>query len=199
MLEKPAATATEIHALLRNRWSPRAFAATPVSDTQIGSMLEAARWAASGGNGQPWTYVLFPQGHESFARVIEILDDGNKGWAARVPLLILGVTKLTRDSGKPNRTALFDLGLSAANLVLQAEALGLRAHQMGGFDQSKASAAFGIPAGYEPVVMIAVGMQGDPASLPEDLTTREQQPRSRKPVSEIARVGAWDAPWDGGL
>jgi nitroreductase len=195
MTANPAVTDHPIHPLLEARWSPRAFAPTPLTAEQILSLLEAARWAASGGNVQPWSFVIVPRDDApAFARLLGSLAEGNQVWAQHAPLLLLAVAHLEREPGKPNPYALYDLGQAVATLSVQATALGLRVHQMAGFDPEQARAAFAIPADYAPVTVIAVGVQGDPTTLPEQLYGRELAARTRKPLESFVFGGAWGQP-----
>lgn len=195
MTANPAVTDHPIHPLLQARWSPRAFAPTPVTPEQLLSLLEAARWSASGGNVQPWSFVVAPRDDAAaFARLLGCLAEGNQVWAQHAPLLLLAVAQLQREPGKPNHYALYDLGQAVANLTVQATALGLHVHQMGGFDQEQARGAFVIPADFAPVTVLAVGVQGDPAALPEPLYGRELAARTRKPLASFVFGGAWGHP-----
>lgn len=195
MTTKPAVNDHPIHPLLQARWSPRAFAPAPVAPEQILSMLEAARWSPSGGNVQPWSFVVVPRGDEdAFARLAGSLAEGNRVWARHAPLLLLAVAQQEREPGKPNPYALYDLGQAVAHLTVQATALGLSVHQMAGFDPEQARAAFAIPAGHTPVTVLAVGALGDPAALPEPLRDRELAPRARKPLDSFVFAGTWGSP-----
>lgn len=182
-----------IHDLLARRWSPRAFDERLVEPQLLQSLLEAARWAPSSNNEQPWRFIVASKQHETdWNRLFECLAEGNRRWAFRAPVLVLSVASLQfEDDGKPNRHAFHDTGLATENLVLQATAQGLVAHQMAGFDVEKARADLRIPAGYEPVAMIAVGYPGDPAILQERLRERELRPRIRRPIGEWAFLGQW--------
>lgn len=182
-----------IHDLLARRWSPRAFDERLVDPKLLQSLLEAARWAPSSNNEQPWRFIVASKQHETdWNRLFECLAEGNRRWAVRAPVLILSVASLHfEDDGKPNRHAFHDTGLATENLVLQATAQGLIAHQMAGFDVEKARTDLRVPAGYEPVAMIAVGYPGDPTVLPERLRARELQPRIRRPIGEWAFLGQW--------
>ena len=195
-MEKPAAVAHPIHELLQRRWSPRAFADRMVEPEQLQSLFEAARWAPSSNNEQPWHFIVGtkadPPAHD---RLVACLKEGNRKWAFRAPVLILSVARLNfEDEGTPNRHAWHDTGMAALSLCLQATALGMVAHQMAGFEIEKARTDLGIPAGYEPVAMIAVGYPGDPASLPDYLRERELKPRERKAVTEFVSHGRWNGP-----
>jgi nitroreductase len=196
MMGKPADTQYPIHDLLRQRWSPRAFDDRPIEPEKLLSLCEAARWAPSSNNEQPWRFIVANKDYETeWNRLLACLVEGNRKWAYRAPVLILSVASLNfEDDSTPNRHAFHDTGMAVENLVLQATALGLSAHQMAGFDVEKARADLKIPPGYEPVAMIAVGYPGDLASLPDRLRERELQPRSRRPISEWTFSGQWGEP-----
>jgi len=195
-MEKPADIRYPIHDLLRQRWSPRAFDERSIEPEKLRSLFEAARWAPSSNNEQPWRFIVGSKDIETdWNRHFACLAEGNRKWAFRAPLLILSVARLNfEEDATPNRHAFHDTGMAVENLVLQAVALGLAAHQMAGFDVEKARADLKIPSGYEPVAMIAVGYPGDPASLPDRLRDRELQPRSRHPFSERTFAGQWGIP-----
>ncbi|GKS64164.1 hypothetical protein YTPLAS72_14680 [Nitrospira sp.] len=192
-MDQQASRQFPIHDLLARRWSPRAFDERLVDPQLLQPLLEAARWAPSSNNEQPWRFIVASKQHETdWTRLFECLAEGNRRWAVRAPVLVLSVASLHfEDDGKPNRHAFHDTGLATENLVLQATAQGLIAHQMAGFDVEKARTDLRIPAGYEPVAMIAVGYPGDPAILPERLRVRELQPRIRRPIGEWAFLGQW--------
>ena len=189
-MEKPAITDYPIHDLLRRRWSPRAFASRPVEAEKLASLFEAARWAPSSFNGQPWHYVVATKDDQvSFDRLLNCLRPQNIQWAQHAPVLIMAVAQLSlgEDRGL-NRHALHDVGLANENLVLQAVALGLVAHQMAGFFPDKARETYSIPEGYEAVTALAVGYPGDPEDLPPETKARELQPRERRPLSAPSNV-----------
>jgi nitroreductase len=191
-LKRPAETSTAIHDLIAHRWSPRAFESKPVEPEKLRSLLEAARWAPSSYNAQPWYFIVGTRDNpENYKRVLESLIEFNQGWAKNAPVLALSVAKLKFDDGKPNRHAFHDVGQAAANLSLQAEALGLSVHQMAGIDPEKARKLFDIPADYEAVAGIAIGYAGEPASLPDGLRERELAPRQRKPLDSFVFTGSW--------
>lgn len=192
-MEKPAQTQFHVHDLFARRWSPRAFDERPVYTDTLRTLFEAARWAPSSNNEQPWRFIVATKQHQAdWNRLLECLAEGNRRWAFRAPVLVLSIASMQfEDDGKPNRHAFHDTGLATENLVLQATAQGLVAHQMAGFDVEKARADLRIPAGYEPVAMIAVGYPGDPALLPERLRERELRPRDRRPIAEWTFAGQW--------
>ncbi|MDH4084663.1 MAG: nitroreductase family protein [Nitrospira sp.] len=192
-MDQPAQLQFPIHDLFARRWSPRAFDERPVETQLLRSLFEAARWAPSSNNEQPWRFIVASKEHQTdWNRLFECLAEGNRRWAFRAPVLVLSVASMYfEDDGKPNRHALHDTGLATENLVLQATASGLVAHQMAGFDLEKARADLLIPSGYEPVAMIAVGYPGDPAVLTERLRERELRPRTRRPIAEWTFRGQW--------
>lgn len=193
-MEKTALSQFPIHDLLARRWSPRAFDERPIDWQLLWTLFEAARWAPSSNNEQPWRFIVASKtDHQAeWNRLFGCLVEGNQRWAVHAPVLILSIASMNfEDDGTANRHAFHDTGLAVENLVLQATATGLVAHQMAGFDVEKARADLRIPTGYEPVAMIAVGYPGDPAALPERLRERELRPRSRRPVREWTFIGQW--------
>ena len=192
-MHKPAATDISLHELILNRWSPRAFSDKPVGPEVLRSLFEAARWAPSSNNEQPWAYLVAAKDDaENFAKMLSVLVEFNANWAKHAPVLALSVAHLkTQRDGKPNRVALHDVGSASAQLTLEANARGLQVHQMAGFDADKARQAFAIPPDWEPVAAMAIGYPGDPESLPEKLRERELAPRTRKPLGEFVMSGGW--------
>lgn len=191
-MQKPAVTGAPIHEILQNRWSPRAFSTRPVEAEKLLSLLEAARWTPSGGNLQPWRFIVTQASDpEPHARLLASLSERNQVWASRAPVLILTAAAREREPGKPNPWAAYDVGQAAAHLSFQAEALGLRVHQMAGFDQAQARAAVQMPESFDPVTILAIGYQDDPHILPEAVYAREIEPRARKALNEIVFDGVW--------
>ena len=185
-LQKPAETAVPVHELIRERWSPRAFAPKPIPKPAAMAIFEAARWAASASNEQPWHYIVAPREDAAgFERAVGCLAAGNQGWAKNAGLLVFTVARLTRGNGEPYSHALHDMGLASAQLTLQAMASGLMVHQMAGIDRDKIRAVYKVPEGYDPVTGIAIGYQADPATLPDDRQQQELAPRQRKPLSDM--------------
>lgn len=185
--------ALPLHSLLQERWSPRAFEDRPVEAQKLQSLLEAARWAASSSNEQPWAFILAAKATNpaAFDRMLGVLLPGNYVWAQGAPALILSVAKMRTSKDQPNKYAFHDVGQAAAQMALQATALGLCVHQMAGFDAAKAREALSIPEGYEPVAAIAVGYPGDPGALPEHLRARELAERVRRPLTDFVFDGQW--------
>jgi nitroreductase len=193
--EKKAATAVGIHPLLAKRWSGRAFDAREVTHEEIHAMLEAARWAPSSANEQPWRFVVVRRNDPSRAAVVASLTGANPRWADTAPVLIVAAAAANRErDGKPNRYAWHDTGLATAQLEMQATFFDLATHSMAGFDAEQLRTAVGIPAGVDPVTVIAVGHRGPAETLPEDLRVRELLPRTRRPLDDIAFAGRFGEP-----
>ena len=184
---KHAPTTFPVLETIRQRWSPRAFDQRPVAPETLQQVFEAASWAASAMNEQPWRYIYAHRSDEAaFQKMVDCLLPGNQPWARNAAVLILALTKTHYDNGTPNGAALHDLGLANGNLILEATALGLHGHFMGGFDRAKATAAFELPDTLQPAVMIALGYLGEAEQLEEPFLSREKAARQRKPVAEIA-------------
>jgi nitroreductase len=182
-----------VHDLICSRWSPVAFSPKPVEPGKLRSLFEAARWAPSSFNEQPWRFIVATRdSNAEFERLLNCLIPGNIEWAQNAPVLVFSIAKshFTRD-GTPNRHAFHDVGLAVGNLILQATALGLSVHQMAGFDAERARQTFGLPDGYEPVGGIALGYAAGVETLPERLRKRQQSPRIRKPLEEIIFGCGW--------
>lgn len=192
-IQKPAESQVELHPLLQNRWSPRAFEAQhTLSREQVVSLLEAARWAPSSSNGQPWRWSLLTRGSVEFEGVAkEGLTGFNAAWAPAASALAVLSLRTTTDEGKPwPASAEFDGGLSAMQLVLQTEALGLRAHFMGGIHKNLIAETLGLPSDLHVMVVIAIGKQATAETLPEGAPRdREQAPRSRLSLTQIVLHG----------
>jgi len=182
-----------IHELHQKRWSPRAFSQKKIEMEKLLKVLEAARWAPSSFNEQPWSFLVgFKEDAQEFQKFLECLVEGNRVWAKDAPVLMLSVAAMNfKKNDKPNRHAFHDVGLAAGSLVTEATHLGLYVHQMAGFDVERARENFEIPVGFDPVAMIAIGYLGDPNNLPEKLQAIEQAPRSRKSLGEFIFTGAW--------
>jgi nitroreductase len=196
MPEKRASTDYPIHELLATRWSPYAFDDRQVPEADLLALFEAARWAASSFNEQPWTYIVATKEHpDQFHQVLSCLIEFNQVWAKHVPVLALGIASLTfARNGQVNRAAVHDLGLAAGNLLVEATARGLFVHQMLGIFPDKARQTFGIPEGFEAWTAIAIGYRGDPTNLPDALQERERLPRQRKPLRQFIFSGTWGNP-----
>jgi nitroreductase len=196
--DKMAITQTPIHDLLARRWSGRAYDADKrVSRAQILALLEAARWAPSCFGDQPWRYLVWDRHSDAAAwqKAFGCLGEWNQNWVKNAPVLLLATAdSVFQKNAKPNRWGQYDTGAASENLCLQAVALGLMAHQMGGFDGDKARLTFNIPAAYTPMAMIAVGYPGVPAVLNDELKELELAVRARHPLGERFFEGAWGVP-----
>jgi nitroreductase len=193
---KPASTSAPIHDIIRDRWSPRAFDTRPVEPEKLRSLFEAARWAASSYNDQPWFFIVATKDDsENFRRVLDCFIELNQNWSRHAPVVALSVARLKfQHNGQPNRHAFHDVGQAAAGLALQAADLGLQIHQMAGIDPERARRTFNVPPDHEVVAGIALGYPGDPASLPDPLRQRELAPRERKPLAAFVFTGQWGSP-----
>ena len=190
---KQASPDHPIQELLGKRWSPYAFAEREVSEDDLRSLFEAARWAASSYNEQPWRYIVASKASPAeFERLLSCLVEGNQVWARAAPVLALGCTSLYFAlNNKPNAAAVHDLGLASANLTLEATARGLFVHQMIGILPEKAREVYRIPDGVHPLTGIAIGYAADPKGLPEQLRQRDTAPRRRKPLAEFVFGREW--------
>lgn len=193
-INKLAGTEYPIDNLLQQRWSPLAFCDQRVEPEKLRSLLEAARWAASSFNEQPWNFIVATKdNNDEFERLLSCLAESNQQWAQNAPVLMLSVAKLYFErNGTENRHAFHDVGAAVAELAIQATALNLFIHQMAGFDVLKARQVYNIPEGYEPVAAIALGYLGDPQNLSEQLQQRELAARTRKPLEEFVFSGSWN-------
>ncbi len=191
-MNKDAITSRPVNDLSRQRWSPRAFLEKAVEQEKLVSMLEAARWSASGGNEQPWRFIIGLKPDETWEKIYSSLDDGNKVWCQAVPVLILAVAnKISSWDGNVSGYYQYDTGQALAHLSLEAMHQGLFVHQMGGFSQEAVARLFDIPDDFSPLTVTAVGYIGDAGSLPENLKKRELQPRVRKELREIVFQGSF--------
>lgn len=190
---KKAATAVPIDAKLAERWSPYGFADRDVSDADLRALFEAARWAPSSYNEQPWRYIVARRrDRQAYERLLGCLVEGNQVWARQAPVLAIGVVvKTFRRNGKPNRAAEHDLGLASGNLCVEATARGLVVHQMIGIQPERVHETYGLPPEAEALTGLAIGYLGDGTALPEEIRSRDATPRTRFDVSEIVFEGAW--------
>jgi nitroreductase len=192
-MHKAAVTDHPVHELIRNRWSPRSFSDKPVEPAVLASLFEAARWAASSYNDQPWAYLVATKDDpENFRKMLEVLVEFNAKWAKNAPVLAISIARRNfGHNGTPNPVAVHDVGAANAQLTAEATSRGLLVHQMAGFSHDKARQTFGIPDGWDPVSAIAIGYPGDPQTLPEDFRKSEVAPRTRKPIREFVMSGSW--------
>jgi nitroreductase len=183
----PADNNIEIHPLIRDRRSTRAFSGRAVDESSLLKLLEASRWAPSSFNEQPWRFIVARKDEsESFSKMLSCLSESNQLWAKNGGALLMPVAKLfTTHNHYHNRHAFHDVGLAIGNLTIQATAMNLFVHQMGGFEIEKARELYGIPAEYDPVTIIVIGYAGEDDSLPQTLAEREKKPRVRIPMDQL--------------
>ncbi|MEO3742295.1 nitroreductase family protein [Plantactinospora sp. B5E13] len=176
----------QLSPLLAVRWSPHAFdPVADLTDAEVASLLEAARWAPSADNTQPWRFLVGRRDDEAYKRILTNLSAENQRWAGRAAALLLGAHTTVDPTGEPLTHAAYDLGQAVAHLTVQATALRLHVRQMAGFDTAGLRADLDLPPTVRPHVVVAVGRLGDPYSLPEDLRVREVGLRQRRPVADL--------------
>jgi len=191
-MHNPAPTAHPVHEVIQNRWSPRAFGDQLIPADVLRSLFEAARWAPSSSNQQPWAYIVATKDdQENFDKILSVLVPFNAGWAKEASALAIAVAELKFANGNPNRNAYYDVGAASLQLSIEATARGLVVHQMAGYDPEKARQVFDIPADWDAIAAMAVGYPGDPTSLPAPLKEREVAPRTRKPLGSFVMTGKW--------
>ena len=192
-MSNPAPVEFPVNELIQNRWSPRAFSDKLVPQEVLRSLFEAARWAPSSSNEQPWAYIVATKDDpENFEKSLGALVEFNANWAKKAPVLVIAVAELAfAKNNAPNRNAQYDVGAASLQLSIEATARGLVVHQMAGFDPETAKEAYDIPQGWEPIAAMAIGYPGDASSLPEPLQSREKAPRSRKRIREFVMSGQW--------
>lgn len=180
----------QVNKAIKNRWSPRAFSNEHVTNEMIELLFEAARWAPSAMNEQPWKYFYVRRENQKvFNDITQFLMGINPGWAKNAQVLIISVAKLNYDyKNTPNNNAIHDIGAANVSLAIQAAEMGLQVHQMAGFDKNKASEYLKLePENFKPITIFAVGFPGDPNQLPEELKQREINPRIRKEKSDFVK------------
>ncbi|MCF2447579.1 nitroreductase family protein [Dyadobacter sp. CY345] len=183
---KIANTKHDVLDLIKNRWSPRSFSDKVIPENDLNTILEAAAWAASANNEQPWQYFYASKNNEGFAKIADSLFKGNKPWAQHADVLIVAVARKTFEANQTENTvALHDLGMANAHLLLQASALNIYSHMIGGFDKAKISETLGLTENQEAVAVIALGYRDEAEKLQEPFKTREVTPRVRKPLNEF--------------
>lgn len=192
---KQAPPVEDVLPAVLGRWSSRSFADREVSPDILAKVFEAARWAASAFNEQPWRFFVGTRNSLTYKKILESLRGLNPTWAGKAPVLILGVAKTKfSHNDAPNYHALYDLGAATSYLTLQAAELGLTTHQMAGYDREAARKAFDIPEEYAMGAVVALGYQGEPEAIDDEhLIAREISPRERKPLSKFV-FSAWENP-----
>jgi nitroreductase len=182
-----------INPLLLNRWSPRSMTGDALNDNEIMSLFEAARWAPSSYNNQPWRFIYAKRGTEHWNRFYNLLMEANKIWAKNAALLVVIISRKNFEfNEKPSVTHQFDSGSAWENLALEASSRGIVAHGMQGFDYKKAVVDLRIPPNFEVMAMIAIGKKGPREILPAELQEKEKL-TSRKPLKEIIMEGFYQA------
>lgn len=196
MTSRPASTNQPVHALIRDRWSPRSFAPRPVPAETLASLFEAARWSASSFNEQPWRFVVATREDvAAYDALLACLLPKNQEWARLAPVLAILIYKTNfTHNNTHNRVAIYDAGAAAAQLTVEATHRGLVVHQMAGIDVEHARRALHVPAGFEPATALAIGYEGDPALLPDWAKALEHAPRQRKPLKELVFTGTFGTP-----
>lgn len=190
-IARTATTSAPILGVLAERWSPRAFDATvPIDETALTAALEAARWAPSASNTQPWRFIVARRGTAEFAAIESGLMGFNAAWAGSAGVLLVAVAETADAAGKPRRWAEYDLGQAMAYLTIQAHAGGLHVHQMGGIEVERLREAFALEPRFVPVSVAAIGVIGSPDQLDEKARARELAPRSRRALAETVIVDA---------
>ena len=192
---RPATTAHTLLPAIATRWSPRAYAATAVSDEALLCVLEAGRWASSCYNDQPWVFVAARHGTPEFAAMLATLLPFNQVWAANAPVLLYSVARTHfAHNGEPNKHAWHDVGAATATMAIEASARAMQMHGMAGYDAAAARSALAIPATHEPVTAFTLGFPGPASLLPEKLAEREAAPRARRDAATMLFRGSWNAP-----
>lgn len=190
LTDRRASTDSPILDVLTDRWSTRIFDAdAPIDEPALASALEAARWAPTAANTQPWRVIVARRGTDEHAKIAAALAGFNSAWARDAAALIVFVAETVRD-GKPMAWALYDTGQVAAHFTVQAHADGLSTHQMGGFDRDVIATEFGLSEAFTPVTVMAVGTLGDIREASEELQARENAPRERRSLRESVLVSA---------
>lgn len=197
-MEKTANTNFEINDNIKNRWSPRAFSDEVPSEEKLMKLFEAARWAASSYNEQPWRFILGVKGvGDTYDKLYEGLNEFNQAWAKSAPVLVFICAKESfSHNDKPNKHHMYDCGAAMSNLCIQATEEGLHVHQMAGILQDKAQLALNVPDGFKPITAAAIGFLGDPDQLPDEHKESELAERKRKPMEEILFLGSWEKPYN---
>jgi nitroreductase len=186
---KTRSTTYEINHMIVNRWSPRSFANDQINNIELFSLFEAARWAPSSSNSQPWRFIYAKRNSKNWGVLFDLLIDFNKQWCADASALVVIISRKNFEyNGQPSITHQFDTGAAWENLAIQAVSQGLITHAMAGFDYEKARKDLEIPEDYDVIAMIAIGKRGPKNKLPPELQMRET-PNTRKPLSEIVMEG----------
>ncbi len=180
----------KVHKLITDRWSPRAFDDRTVDYDKIHLLFEAAKWAPSSRNAQPWRFIFATKEMSDYKVFIELMSEVNQQWASTAPLLVMPLAQvISTYKNRPNRLAFFETGMAVGNLLAQATAMDLMVHQMSGYDHERAKETLVIPTRYEPMSILAIGYKGEPAKLPSDVAAWEQRERTRMEISKFLVQG----------
>ena len=180
----------KIHKLITDRWSPVAFDDRPVDYNQIQLLFEAAKWAPSARNSQPWRFIFATKDMPDYKVLLDLLTEPNRVWASTAPLLVMPLAQvISTYKNRPNKLAFYETGMAVGNLMVQATAMGLMVHQMAGYDLDRAKEILVIPSRYEPMTIMAIGYKGDPAKLPAEVAAREKRERTRLEISKFLVQG----------
>lgn len=191
-MDKPAETRQPIHQLLHNRWSPRAFQDKPVPKDVLVSLFEAARWAASCNNSQPWRFIIaVKEDAGEYKKLLSCFNDRNQSWAYQAPVLMITCADKNLPDGRPSNYGFYDTGAAMTQLTVQASMHGLVVHSAQGIEADKIVETYGVPDDFTVCTGVAIGYQGEADTLPEDYARREVLPRDRKPVTDLVFTGAF--------
>ncbi len=190
-LIKQTETDYQVHPLISSRWSPRAYDSKPVEKEKLQRIFEAARWAASSSNHQPWYFLVGFKGDEVYQHIFASLVEFNQLWTINAPVLVLAISKTTNPRGEINKSNAYDLGQAVAILSIQAMSDGIYTHQMGGFDAELAAQTLEIPEEYKIRTVFSIGYLGKLENLHHKLQKMEISPRTRRPLSESVFTGAF--------
>jgi nitroreductase len=194
-MDKPAPVDHPVHDIVRERWSPRAFADRPIDQQVLDSLLEAARWSPSARNSQPWRFLVAHRADaDEFARLLDCLVPGNRRWARSAAVLLVAVALGSDHKGRQLIHGAYDTGQAVAWLTAEATARGIRVHQMGGFDPDRVRQSYGVPDHARPMTAVALGYPTDPDCLDDDLRAQELAPRERRPLTQLVFRRAWGEP-----
>ena len=180
----------KIHKLITDRWSPRAFDKRTVDYDKIHLLFEAAKWAPSARNAQPWRFIFATREMPDYKVFIDLMSEANQSWATTAPLLVMPLAQvISTYKNRPNRLAFYETGMAVGNLLTQATAMGLMVHQLSGYDEERAKEILVIPTRYEPMSILAIGYKGEPAKLSSDVAAWEKRERTRLEISKFLVQG----------
>ena len=180
----------KVHKLITDRWSPRAFDKRTVDYDKIHLLFEAAKWAPSARNAQPWRFIFATNEMSDYKVLIDLMSEANQSWATTAPLLVMPLAQvISTYKNRPNRLAFYETGMAVGNLLTQATAMGLMVHQLSGYDEERAKEILVIPTRYEPMSILAIGYKGEPAKLPSDVAAWEKRERTRLEMSKFLVQG----------